>query len=260
MTRVGVLGAAGKMGSEVCRAVHAAPDLSLVVAIDPFLTAGELDELLAEGGRTATTLDALDVTKPDVVVDFTHPDAVAENVRHCLSKDIHVVVGTTGLKPEVVDELGALAASRGRGLVIAPNFAIGAVFMMRFAAEAAKHLPLVEIIELHHDQKADAPSGTSLATAAAIRAARAEGGKRRVESVETTPGALGADAGDGIRIHSVRLPGLVAHQEVILGAPGETLTIRHDSIDRAGFMPGVLLAVREVGARPGLTVGLEHLL
>jgi 4-hydroxy-tetrahydrodipicolinate reductase len=261
MIRVGVLGAAGKMGSEVCRAVHAAPDLVLGAAIDPFVgDVASLAELVADPSAASTTIDALEEASVDVVVDFTHPDAVADNVRWCLEHGLHVVVGTTGLASDAVDALGELAAERDRGLFIAPNFALGAVLMMRFAAEASKHLGIVEIVELHHDQKADAPSGTSLATAAAIRAARGEGAKRRVESVETTSGARGADVGDGIRIHSVRLPGLVAHQEVILGGPGETLTIRHDSLDRAGFMPGVLLAVRAVGSRPGLTVGLEHLL
>jgi len=258
--KVGVLGAAGKMGSEVCHAVHAATDLALVAGIDPFASEDESLAGLVAPGVASASIETLAETGTDVVVDFTHPDAVVGNIRWCLEHDIHVVVGTTGIPADELADLGALADARGIGLFVAPNFAIGAVLMMRFAAEAARYLPIAEIIELHHDQKADAPSGTSLATAAAMRAARAEVSKRRVESVETTPGALGADVGDGIRIHSVRLPGLVAHQEVILGGPGETLTIRHDSLDRAGFMPGVLLAVRSVPTRPGLTVGLDQLL
>jgi 4-hydroxy-tetrahydrodipicolinate reductase len=259
MIRVGVFGASGKMGEQVCRAVHSAPDMELTAAVDPFLSE-EIKSLLEDPASGVADSQGLSDLQLDVMVDFTHPDAVEANIRHCIEAGINIVVGTTGLPSEKLEELGKLASDANVGLFVAANFAIGAVLMMRFAAEAARHLPLAEIVEMHHDQKADAPSGTSLATASAMRKAREEIATRRVESLETVTGALGADSGDGIRIHSIRLPGFVAHQEVILSGPGETLTIRHDSIDRAGFMPGVLLAVRAVGSRPGLTVGLEHLL
>jgi 4-hydroxy-tetrahydrodipicolinate reductase len=194
----------------------------------------------------------------EVAVDFTHPSAVLETVEWCLAHGIHVVVGTTGITPEVLEEIRARTERGHANAIVVPNFAIGAVLMMRFAEEAARHLDAAEVIELHHDGKADAPSGTALATARRVAAARA-GTWRPPAGDEDHPGARGTVV-DGVRVHAVRLPGLLAHQEVIFGGPGQTLTIRHDSTDRSSFIPGVLLAIRAVGARPGLTVGLEPLL
>jgi 4-hydroxy-tetrahydrodipicolinate reductase len=207
--------------------------------------ADELHELL--------TADA------EVAVDFTHPDVALEDVRWAVEHAVDMVVGTTGLTDEDLEAIRSLLASdtSESNVIVAPNFAIGAVLMQRFAAEAARFFPAVEVIELHHDGKADAPSGTSLATVRRILEER--GSEARGPDAESIPGARGADV-EGVRVHSVRLPGLVAHQEVILGAPGQTLTIRHDSMDRASFMPGVLLAIKAVSSRPGLTVGLEPLL
>jgi 4-hydroxy-tetrahydrodipicolinate reductase len=212
--RVAVAGAAGKMGETVCRAVDAADDLELVARADPALGASVSDAL---------------ASRPDVLVDFTTPSTAVVNAREAVAAGVHVVIGTTGFD---LDELRGLS---GANIFIAPNFAIGAVLMMQFAAEAARHLPKAEIIELHNDKKVDAPSGTAARTAELM--------------------------GGVVPIHSVRLPGLVAHQEVILGGVGQTLTIRHDSLDRQSFMPGVLLAVRRVASLDEpLVVGLEHLL
>jgi 4-hydroxy-tetrahydrodipicolinate reductase len=241
--KVGVLGARGRVGSEVCRAVEAADDTELVAAVD----AGDPLDPLADA---------------DVVVDFTHPDVVMDNLRWCLDHGLHCVVGTTGFDDARLAHLReALAGAPGVGVLVAPNFSIGAVLMMRFAAAAAPFYESVEIVELHHPDKADAPSGTSRRTAELVAAARREAGRGPVPDATSTglEGARGADV-DGIHVHSVRSRGLVAHQEVLLGGPGETLTIRHDSTDRASFTPGVLAAVRAVGGRPGLTVGLEHVL
>jgi len=226
MIRVVVSGAAGRMGEAVCEAVEGADDLELAARADLSL---EVPLSQALGGA-------------EVVVDFTTPDAALENVQACLEADVHAVVGTTGFDLEELSEMatGARAAGGTANVFVAPNFAIGAVLMMQFAAAAARHMPEVEIVELHHDRKLDAPSGTAKRTASLI-----------------------AEAGGHVHepIHSVRLPGLVAHQEVLLGGEGQTLTIRHDSIDRRSFMPGVLLAVRRVGDLPDpLTVGLETLL
>jgi 4-hydroxy-tetrahydrodipicolinate reductase len=252
--RVGVLGANGRMGRTVCAAVAAAPDLELVAAVNRVAVGEQV-----EGVTIADDPRALVDSGAEVAVDFTHPDAVFPNVVWCLDHGVHVVVGTTGMTPEDLREIDRRIAERGgaSNVFVAPNFAIGAVLMMHFAEQAARFLPAVEIVELHHDGKADAPSGTALSTARRVAAARPEA--YRGPDAETLSGSRGGDH-EGVRIHSVRLPGLVAHQEVILGGPGQTLTIRHDSLDRASFMPGVLLAVREVGNRPGLTVGLEHLL
>jgi 4-hydroxy-tetrahydrodipicolinate reductase len=242
---VGVLGSKGRMGSEVCRAVQAADDLTLVAAVDVD------DDIKALAGAGA-----------QVVVDFTHPDAVLGNVEWCIGQGIHVVVGTTGFDGDRIARVGKwLDDTPGVGVVIAPNFSIGAVLMMSFAVQAAPHFASVEIIELHHAKKADAPSGTARLTAERIAAARDLANSEPAPDATTSalPGARGASV-DAIPIHSVRLEGLVAHQEVLLGGHGETLTIRHDSLDRASFMPGVLLAVRRVGDRPGLTLGLEALL
>jgi 4-hydroxy-tetrahydrodipicolinate reductase len=241
--RVGVLGAKGRVGSEVCRAVEAADDTELVAAVD----AGD-------------TLDAL--AEAEVVVDFTHPDVVMDNLRWCIAHGLHCVVGTTGFDEARLTALReALSDAPDVGVLVAPNFSIGAVLMMRFAAAAARFYESVEIIELHHPDKADAPSGTSRRTAELVAAARREAGLGPVPDATSSglDGARGAEV-DGVHVHSVRARGLVAHQEVVLGGPGETLTIRHDSMDRASFTPGVLTAVRVIGGHPGLTVGLEEVL
>lgn len=243
LLRVGVLGALGRMGAEVCRAVEAAAGLDLVAAEDEGF---DQQQLLAAA--------------PDVVVDFTHPDVVMRNVEFCVSKGIHCVVGTTGWTEERLAQVRAWTGEAGAGnVLIAPNFGIGAVLMMRFAALAAPHFQSVEIIELHHPDKADAPSGTARRTAELIAQARAGLPASPDATTTSLDGARGAEV-DGVHVHSVRVAGLVAHQEVLLGGPGETLTIRHDSLARISFMPGVLLAVRHVGDRPGLTVGIEPLL
>jgi 4-hydroxy-tetrahydrodipicolinate reductase len=249
--RVGVLGAAGRMGHEVRRAVALADDLQLVAAVDPEHAGEDADGLAIAG-----SLDAL--ADAEVAVDFTHPSVVMENVRWCLANGTHVVVGTTGLRAEDLDEVRALAERSDANCVIAPNFALGAVLLLRFAAQAARFFDAAEVIELHHDGKADAPSGTALATARAIDAARA-GAWSAPGAIGADPTARGADV-EGIRVHAVRLPGLVAHEEVLFGGPGQVLTVRHDALDRTAFMPGVLLAVRSVAGRPGLTVGLDALL
>jgi 4-hydroxy-tetrahydrodipicolinate reductase len=241
---VGVLGARGRMGSEVCKAVEQAEDLELVAALD----AGDDREPL----RAAS-----------VVVDFTTPDVVLDNVRWCVEAGIDAVVGTTGFDEDKLATVrGWLADQRGVGVLVAPNFGIGAVLLMKFAAEAARWFESVEIIELHHPRKADAPSGTARRTAELVAAARREAGLAPSGPDATTSsldGARGADV-EGVPVHAVRLSGLVAHQEVLLGGTGETLTLRHDSLDRVSFMPGVISAVRRIGSRPGLTVGLEQLL
>ncbi|WP_432479752.1 4-hydroxy-tetrahydrodipicolinate reductase [Nocardioides sp. GXQ0305] len=243
--RVGVLGAQGKVGSAVCHAVEEAPDTELVARVDQH----DPIEVLEEHGAEA-------------VVDFTHPDAVMDNLRWCIGHGIHAVVGTTGFDEERLETLrGWLADSPATGVLVAPNFSIGAVLMMRFAARAARHFESVEIVELHHPDKADAPSGTARRTAELVAAARREAGVGPVPDATSTSldGARGADV-DGIHVHAVRSRGLVAHQEVVLGGLGETLTIRHDSTDRASFTPGVLTALRQIAGRPGLTVGLDDFL
>jgi 4-hydroxy-tetrahydrodipicolinate reductase len=241
--RVGVLGARGRVGSEVCRAVEHADDLQLVAAIG-----------------SGDPLDSLALA--EVVVDFTRPDVVMDNLRWCIGRGLHCVVGTTGFDDSRLDQVReALAAAPRVGVVVAPNFSVGAVLMMRFAATAAPFYESVEIVELHHPDKADAPSGTSRRTAELVAEARRAAGVGPAPdaTVSGLDGARGADV-DGVPVHSVRARGLVAHQEVLLGAPGETLTIRHDSTDRVSFVPGVLVAVHGVVERPGLTVGLEHML
>ena len=262
MIRVGVLGALGRMGREVCRAVAADPETALVAAIDAAAAGESVVGDDANGAvRISDELDTLTQAEVDVAVDFTHPDAVMDNIRWCVRHAVHLVVGTTGLSVQDLEEIGKLIEEEGSesNVFVAPNFALGAVLMMRFASQAARFFPDVEIIELHHDRKADAPSGTALRTAQEIAAARGAAPQPKVVSKESVSGARGGTV-DGIAIHSVRLPGLVAHQEVILGGPGQSLTIRHDSYDRAGFMPGVLLAVKQIHAHPGLTVGLENVL
>lgn len=263
--RVAVSGAGGKMGREVLRAVHEAPDIELVAAADPTTAGVDIGELAGVGKLgidvSATLTEALEQSDATHVVDFTTPDAVFGNVMTAIDMGRRVVFGTTGLSDEDLAEIDRQARSRGTGVVHAPNFAIGAVLMMRFAAEAAQFFDSIEIIELHHDQKKDAPSGTAIKTAELISQARESAPELAATAVASTQGdAARGETVKGVPIHSVRLPGLVAHQEVICGLAGQTLTIRHDSIDRASFMPGVLLALRRVGDVTGLIYGLEHLL
>ncbi len=243
--RVAVIGAAGRMGRQVCDAVQDAEGMELAARLD-----------------VGDDVAALDGAGIDVAVDFTTPGVVMETLRTCSAAGIHMVVGTTGFTPERLAEVtDMLREAPGVGCIIAPNFGIGAVLMMRFAEVAAPWFESVEIVELHHPDKVDAPSGTAVRTAELIGRAREDADLPPCPdaTAEALPGARGADVA-GVRVHSVRLRGLIAHQEVLLGQAGETLTIRHDAFDRASFMPGVVLAVREVGRRPGLTVGLEHLL
>lgn len=243
--KVGVLGARGKVGSEVCRAVEAADGLALVAAVD---VGDDIEALVSSGA--------------EVVVDFTRPDVVMDNLEFCIDHGIHAVVGTTGFDDDRLATLrGWLEGSPHTGVLVAPNFSIGAILMMRFAAVAAPFYESVEVVELHHPDKVDAPSGTARRTAQLIAAARREAGLGPTPDATSTAleGARGADV-EGIRVHGLRIRGLVAHQEVILGGVGETLTIRHDSLDRASFTPGVLTAVRAIAEHPGLTVGLEHFL
>lgn len=261
MIRVLVAGAAGRMGSEVVKAVNAAEGMRIVAAVDPGVSGCFIaDEHGAHIECTEDLSAAIASHEPDVMVDFTRPDVVESNLRVALAAGVDCVVGTTGLSAETLEELCALAPG-GTCLFFAPNFAIGAVLMMQFAEKAARYMPHVEVIEMHHDQKLDAPSGTAIRSARMIAAARREApdAPGRETELGTMEGARGALV-DGVSVHSVRLPGLVAHQEVIFGGQGQTLTIRHDSIDRTSFMPGVVLAIREVGAHGGLVVGLEHLM
>jgi len=251
VTNVGVLGASGRMGREVCRAVDAADDLTLVAAVDPHHEGVELGNLVVAGSPEAFE----DVA---VAVDFTTPRSVIENARWCLGRGMHMVIGTTGIEGDGLEEIRRLTGSGDANAIVAPNFAIGAALMMRFAEQAARYFDAAEVIELHHDRKVDAPSGTAITTAQRIGAARA-GAWEAPGGDGSHPGARGADV-EGIRVHGVRLPGLLAHQEVIFGSPGQTLTVRHDTIDRSAFIPGVLLAIRSVADRPGLTVGLDALL
>jgi 4-hydroxy-tetrahydrodipicolinate reductase len=239
MTTVAVLGAQGRMGSEVVRAVTAAADLDL--------------------GPTFDVGDVIDLAGADVVVDFTHPSTLMDNLKAAIDAGVHAVVGTTGFDEQRLAQLRSWLEGSTTGVLIAPNFGVAAVLMMQFAAQAARFFDSVEIVELHHPHKADAPSGTARRTAELIGEARAGMAPMPDATTQSLDGARGAVV-DGVHIHAVRMAGMVAHQEVILGGEGETLTLRHDSYDRASFMPGVLLGVREIGSRPGLTVGLEHLL
>ncbi|WP_196788578.1 4-hydroxy-tetrahydrodipicolinate reductase [Motilibacter rhizosphaerae] len=238
--KVAVLGARGRMGSTACRAVEAAPDLELAAGLDVG------DDLAALVGA-------------DVAVDFTRPDAAVGNARACVERGVSVVIGTSGITAERQAELeGVLEGATGASVLVVPNFSIGAVLLTRFAATAARFYESVEIVEMHHPQKIDAPSGTARRTAQLVAAARREAGLGPLPDATTDDpdGARGARV-DGIPVHAVRLRGMVASEEVLLGAPGEALTLRHDSFDRESFMPGVLLALRRVRERPGLTVGLE---
>jgi 4-hydroxy-tetrahydrodipicolinate reductase len=244
--RVGVLGARGRMGQQACKAVDAADDLDLVAMVD----AGDWLFSVADAGS-------------QVLVDFTHPDVVMDNIRFAIDQGIHAVVGTTGFTAERLDTVREWLAEAPTtvGVVVAPNFGIGAVLSMKFAQLAARYYESAEVVELHHPGKIDAPSGTAVRTAELIAAARRDAGLGEAPDATTQAleGARGASV-DGVHVHALRVAGMVAHQEIVFGAAGETLTIRHDSLDRVSFMPGVLLAVREVLSRPGLTVGLEALL
>lgn len=243
--RVGVLGARGRMGAEVCRVVDAAEDLELVAMVDM-------------GDWLSNIVDA----GAEVVVHFTAPDVVMDHVHWCIEQGLHSVVGTSGFTEPRFDRVRQwLAHKPDLGVVIAPNFAVGAVLMMEFAERAARYFDSVEIVEMHHPKKVDAPSGTAARTAELVAAARAAAGRGPMPDAtkDEQLGARGTEVA-GVRVHSVRSAGLVAHQEVLLGTEGETLTIRHDSYDRISFMPGVLLAVRSVVKRPGLTIGLGPLL
>ena len=240
--RVGVLGARGRMGAEVVKAVTNSSDLELVAQLD-----------------LGDSLDQLVSNKAEVVVDFTTPDSVMKNLEFLISNDIHAVVGTTGFDQARIDSLTKELAKHPKvGLLIAPNFAIGAVLMMEFAAKAARYFESAEIVEMHHPAKVDAPSGTAARTAELMTEARKNSSMKPMPDAtkQSLDGARGSKVGD-IPIHSIRAQGLVAHQEVIFGGVGETLTIRHDSLDRAGFMPGVLLGIRSVVKNPGLTHGLD---
>ncbi len=241
--RVAVLGAKGKVGATMVKAVADAPDLELSAQVD----AGDPLSILTDTGT-------------EVVIDFTHPDVVMDNLNFLIENGIHAVVGTTGFTEERITQVHIwLSARPDVAVLIAPNFAIGAVLTMHFAKQAARHFESVEVIELHHPHKADAPSGTAVRTAKLIAEAR-KGLPPNPDATSTgLDGARGADV-DGVPVHSIRLAGLIAHQEVLFGTEGETLTIRHDSMDRTSFVPGVLLGVRNVAERPGLTVGIEPLL
>lgn len=265
-----VMGAAGKMGREVIKAVAQAPDMALLGAVDrsPEFIGQDAGELAGIGtlevpitNETQAMLAFVAQEKqPGVMVDFTHPDSVYENIRSAIAYGVRPVIGTTGLSPAQIQELAEFADKASMGCLIAPNFSIGMVLLQQAAIQASQYFDHVEIIELHHNQKADAPSGTALQTAEML----AEMGKTYnpaiVQETEKLAGARGALAYENIRIHSVRLPGLIAHQEVIFGAPGQIYTLRHDTSDRACYMPGVLLAIRKVLQLKNLVYGLEKLL
>ena len=264
MIRVGVLGAAGRMGRTVCAAVVAAEDMQLVAAVDPATPGASIAELIGEAAAddagamaVSGSPDALAGADTEVAVDFTVLESARANLARLAADGIHAVVGTTGFTSEDLEQAAELFERSN--CIIAPNFALSAVLMMRFAELAAPLFDSAEVIELHHDAKVDAPSGTAMMTADRMAAASGEWNPDPTRT-ELLPGARGGLGPAGIRVHSVRMAGLVAHQEVILGAQGQTLTIRADSYDRSSFMPGMLLAVREVTERPGLTVGLEALL
>jgi 4-hydroxy-tetrahydrodipicolinate reductase len=259
MTRVGVFGAGGRMGATVCRAVANDPELDLVAAVDPYHLGLDLRQVvgLDSGVQVQGDAEAFLAAKVDVAVDFTVVDAARENLRWCAENGVHAVVGTTGFSDDERAEFERIFTKSN--CVIAPNFAIGAVLMMRFAELAAPYFETAEIIELHHDGKVDAPSGTSRATAERMAAASGSWAADPTTE-EVVAGARGAKGPGGIPIHAVRLRGLFAHQEVLLGTTGQSLSIRHDTFDRDCYMPGVLLAVKAVAARPGVTFGLDQLM
>ncbi len=262
MIKVMVSGACGRMGQAVLKAVIEDSELELVGAVDLAggADAGELVGLGKNGVIVGTDLEAvINASSPEVMVDFTRPDVVYANAVKAIKKGVSPVIGTTGLSDEEKAELAELSKANNTPVFIAPNFAIGAVLMMLMARQAAKYMPEVEIIELHHDKKLDAPSGTALQTAAMISEVRKAHVQGNPEETEKVAGARGADV-DGMRIHSVRLPGYVAHQEVIFGGLGQTLTIRHDSLNRESFMPGVCLACKKVRNLEGLVIGLDKIM
>lgn len=257
---VAVIGAAGRMGTEVCRAVTACQDLTLVAAVDPARAGQRLEDVAGVGSNViiSGSLDELDVTNIDCAVEFTGPATVAQNLCWLLDHSVHTVVGATGLTDDAIETARTCANRGGVNALIAPNFAIGAVLLERFATEAVAYFPHVEVIELHHDQKVDAPSGTALRTARLLGDARTTD-VTPVGGDERYPGARGAMV-NGVAVHSVRLPGLIAHEEVIFGSDGEVLTLRHDSLSRTSFMPGVLHAIRHVATLNGVAVGLDQVL
>ena len=255
--RVGVFGVGGRMGIAVAHAVTDAEGLDLVAAVDPSFATVDVGEVTGVEGPSlpvAAGFSDLDPSAVDVMVDFTHIEAARQNLVFCAENGIHAVVGTSGFTEDEFDQIGSMFDQSN--CLIAPNFAIGAVLMMRFGELAAPYFDTTEIIELHHEGKRDSPSGTAVSTAERMAAASSQWLEDPNES-ETIPGARGAEGPAGIRIHSVRMRGLTAHQEIVLGAIGQTLTIRHDSYDRSSFMPGVVLAVRRIADMPGLTVGLD---
>ncbi|NMA01989.1 MAG: 4-hydroxy-tetrahydrodipicolinate reductase [Clostridia bacterium] len=259
---VAVMGAAGKMGREICKAVINEPGLNLVAAFDvmfPCHDIGSLIGMAPNGVVIERKYNKKANRKIDVVIDFTNAQALLNNIDKFIDDGINVVIGTTGLTDTEISAIGEKAKNSNVGVFMAPNFAIGAVLMMKFAIEAAKYLPHVEIIELHHDQKLDAPSGTAIKTLNEISKVRKAFHQGADQEYEKIPGARGGDY-EGMRIHSVRLPGLVAHQEVLFGGLGQTLSIRHDSISRESFMAGIMLAVKKVSNWQGLVYGLENIL
>lgn len=248
MINIAVCGANGKMGQEVIKAVQAADDMTLVARID------------INNGQFATVKDAKDSVNIDILVDFTQPGAIYENALFCLNNGINIVIGTTGLTDNQIDELEKLSKVSNTGCFIAPNFSTGAVLMMKFAQTAAKYFNNAEIIELHHNQKKDAPSGTAVKTAAMMSEVNANFASGNCDETETIEGARGANSYNNLHIHSVRMPGFMASQEVILGSNGQTLRIRHDSTDRECYMPGVLLAIRYVSEHKSFVYGLDNIL
>ena len=249
MIKVAVCGALGKMGSEVCQSVENNPDMELVAKID-----------IASSGMYHTIEEAYRVQDIDVLVDFTQPAAIFENAKFCLNNGIKVVIGTTGLKDDEIEYLRELSREKNTGCLIAPNFSTGAVLMMMFAKLAGKYFDNAEIIELHHNQKKDAPSGTAIKTANMMAKEKSDFTKGNCDETETLDGARGAKAYSNIHIHSVRLPGYIASQEVIFGAQGQIMTIRHDTMDRKCYMQGVLLAIDHVANKNNFTYGLENIL
>lgn len=262
--RVAVAGACGKMGSETVKAVNGAPDMEIMGACDVAFAGKSLGEVIGLQELAGVTVccsvsELFQTVKPDVIVDFTAPSSVMANVRVALENGVRPVIGTTGLTQDNLSEIAGLAESKGMGAVVAPNFAIGAILMMKFASEAAKYMEWVEVTELHHEKKLDAPSGTAIKTTEMIAEARKAAGIEPKEAPGEEELARGAKF-NGVHVHSIRMPGLVAHQEVVFGGLGQTLTIRHDSIDRTSFMPGVLLAIRRIMSTRGLVYGLDKLI
>ena len=248
MINIAVCGANGKMGQEVIKAVKAADDMTLVARID------------INNGEFATIKDAKDSVNIDILVDFTQPKSIYENALYCLNNGINIVIGTTGLSDNQLEELKKLSKETNTGCFVAPNFSTGAVLMMKFAQIAAKYFNNAEIIELHHNQKKDAPSGTAVKTAALMAEANENFALGNCEETETIEGARGANSYNNIHIHSVRMPGFMASQEVIFGSNGQTLKIRHDSSDRECYMPGVLLAIRYIAEHKDFVYGLDNIL